>query len=97
MYLIGTDDIESAQRECENAKRSVHFEETLAKEESAYIDFICKLLAIQSKEKISNAKFEQVKESIFESPLWQSSSHLFKLWLSKYLEELDAKILMRGK
>lgn len=93
IYLIDTKDLESAFRECENAKRMQHFNSELAEDESAIIEFICKLLSLQLKEKISKTKFEKLQKELLESRVWTKSSNLLKIWLEKYLTELNANLL----
>ena len=93
MYLIDTKDLESAFRECENSKRMQHFNSDLAEDESAIIEFICRLLSLQLKEKISKTKFDKLQKEIFESRVWTKSSNLLKIWLEKYLAELNANLL----
>lgn len=92
IYLIDTNDLESAYRECENSKRMQHFNSELAKDESDIINFICKLLSFQLKEKISKVKFNKIHRDILESRVWTKSSNLLKIWLEKYLAKLNAKM-----
>lgn len=93
IYLIDTKDLESAFRECENSKRMQHFNSDLAEDESEIIEYICKLLSLQLKEKISKTKFDKLQKEIFESRVWTKSSNLLKIWLEKYLTELNASLL----
>jgi len=88
IYLIETQDIESACRECENARKTSMFNSELAAEESMIIQFIHSLILLQIKEKISLTKFNKVEVNITTSDLWKSSNHLLKIWLKKYLERV---------
>jgi hypothetical protein len=92
IYLIDTNDLESAFRECENSKRMQHFNSELAEDESEIIEFISKLISLQLKEKISKTKFEKLHKEILTSRVWTKSSNLLKIWVEQYLEELNSKM-----
>ena len=92
MYLIDTDDLESALRECENAKRMRHFNSELACDESEMIEFLCKLISLQLKEKVNPTRFKSIQSELSKTRLWTQSSNLLKLWLSRYLDALTKRI-----
>lgn len=92
MYLVDTNDIQAAHRECENARRLPYFENELAQEESTIIEFIYKLLSIQIKENLNKAKFSRVTNSIYQSDLWLNSTHLLKMWLKNYIQKLEGTV-----
>lgn len=91
-YLIDTKDLESAARECENAKRTKYFKSDLASDEAEVIKYIHKLILIQLKETISAKKFGKIKLELLSSRLFTSTSHLLKIWLKSYVEELETML-----
>jgi hypothetical protein len=91
IYLIETDDLASAYRECENSKRMQHFNSDLARDESEVIEIISKFLSIQLKEKIGEAKFQRLYKEILNTNLWMNSSNLLKIWLKQYISQLQSK------
>lgn len=91
MYHIESRDIESAVRECENAKKTTGIKAEIAFEESMIIDYIHSILLCLNKENYNLTKFKKIEKSILTNPLWINSNHLLKNWIIKFIAKINQR------